>query len=320
MIAKILPLLLLFGLVQATIYQKYYDEAYSIAAAMTVDQKIGQTVQLDLYSVVDKNGTDPTLALKWHLGSLLIGGNGVPDANGNLIILPDMDETKTIAYYANATLDKWQKLTEKFKNVSMEITTNEGKTYDIRLLLGTDAVHNDQHVSGTILFPHNIGLSCSHNVDNFYNVGKWTAANVKKSGFNYAFAPTVAVSHNPQWGRFYETMGQQDDWIYKYAKAFTEGLQGKPGALTGILGSVKHFLGDGATMFGADEGNAHVGSFKSFISHNIQGYRGSIAAEVGSVMCTYSAVNWLPVALSPLLNAVLRRKLNFDGFVISDYN
>ena len=101
------------------------------------------------------------------------------------------------------------------------MTTNEGKTYSIKPLLATDAVHNDQHVSGTILFPHNIGLSCSHNPENFKNVGKWTAHNLKKSGFNYAFAPTVAVSHNPQWGRFYETMGQESEMIYKYGKAYT---------------------------------------------------------------------------------------------------
>lgn len=37
-------------------------------------------------------------------------------------------------------------------------------------------------------------------------------------------------------------------------------------------------MGDGATMYGADEGNAHVGSYKSFIQHNIQGYAGSIAS------------------------------------------
>ena len=69
-------------------------------------------------------------------------------------------------------MERWQKLAEKFNNISLEITTNEGKTYDIRPLLATDAVHNNQHVSGTILFPHNIGLSCSHNPNNFLNVGK----------------------------------------------------------------------------------------------------------------------------------------------------
>ena len=94
--------------------------------------------------------------------------------------------------------------------------------------------------------------------------------------------------------------------IYQYAKSFTEGLQGKPDALTGVLGSVKHYIGDGATMYGADEGNAHVGSYKSFFYHNSQGYNGSIAAEVGSVMCSYSAINWLPMAASSWLGAPLR--------------
>ena len=139
-------------------------------------------------------------------------------------------------------------------------------------------------------------------------------------GFNYAFAPTVAVSHNPQWGRFYETMGQESEMIFKYGKSYTEGLQGTPNNLTGVLGSVKHFIGDGATTYGADEGNARVSSFKTFLNHNIQGYKGSIESEIGSVMCSYSGINWVPMALSPMLNSILKQKLSFDGFVISDYD
>eukprot|EP00919_Chromeraceae_sp_WS-2016_P063742 GHVR01150868.1.p1 GENE.GHVR01150868.1~~GHVR01150868.1.p1 ORF type:complete len:199 (+),score=12.62 GHVR01150868.1:490-1086(+) len=115
-------------------------------------------------------------------------------------------------------------------------------------------------------------------------------------------------------------MGQEDDMIYQYAKSYTEGLQGKDGKLTGVLGSAKHFFADGATMYGADEGNAHVGSYKSFIKHNIQGYNGSISAEIGSVMCSYSSINWVPLSLSPSLQTILRQNLNFDGFVISDYD
>ena len=115
-------------------------------------------------------------------------------------------------------------------------------------------------------------------------------------------------------------MGQDHEMIYEYGKAYIEGLQGKPDALTGILGSVKHFIGDGATLYGADEGNARISSFKTFLHHNIQGYNGSVAAEVGSVMCSYSAINWFPMAISPMTDMLLRQKLKFDGFVISDYN
>jgi beta-glucosidase-like glycosyl hydrolase len=62
---------------------------------------------------------------------------------------------------------------------------------------------------------------------------------------------------------------------------------------------VKHFYADGATLYGADEGNAIVGSYKSFVYHNTQGYNGSIASSIGSVMVSYSAINWIPNAIGP---------------------
>ena len=115
---------------------------------------------------------------------------------------------------------------------------------------------------GNVLFAHNIGLSCSHNLDHFQNLGYWTKQGVKKSGFNYVFAPTVAVSHNPQWGRFYETMGQEDSYISDYASAFIKGIQDvSNGKINGVLGTAKHFFGDGSTKFGASEGSASVLNF-----------------------------------------------------------
>jgi beta-glucosidase len=43
-------------------------------------------------------------------------------------------------------------------------------------------------------------------------------------------------------------------------------------------------------------------------------------SEVGSVMCSYNAINWVPVSISTMIGSVLRRRLKFDGFVISDYD
>jgi beta-glucosidase-like glycosyl hydrolase len=168
---------------------------------MSVDQKIGQCLQADFYALTDKKGTDQTLALKYHLGSLLVSGDGLPDDNGNMAVIPQKEDQDREAY-STSTLNKWQKLSSKF-DYSINITAGDGKKYNIKPFLGTDAVHGNQHISGSILFPHNVGLACTHNPDNFYNSGYWTAQSVKKSGFNYAFAPAVSVSHNPQWGRFY---------------------------------------------------------------------------------------------------------------------
>ncbi len=83
------------------------------------------------------------------------------------------------------------------------VKSKDKKVYNIQPFFSVDSVHGDQRVAGNILFPHNIGLSCTHNPKNYYNVGYWAAHSMKRYGFNFAYAPTVAVSHNPQWGRFY---------------------------------------------------------------------------------------------------------------------
>ena len=138
----------------------------------------------------------------------------------------------------------------------------------------------------------------------------------------------MAVSHNPQWGRFYETMGTDPDLIYNYAAAFVEGAQSynpDTGKYDGILASAKHFLGDGATFWGIDQGNNTVYNMRSFLEHNFQGYAGGVSQCVGNVMCSYSAVNFLPMASNSfLLNGILKEGLldghPFNGFVISDYD
>lgn len=100
------------------------------------------------------------------------------------------------------------------------------------------------------------------------------------------------------------------------------GLQNRDdqGRWNGVLGSAKHFMGDGSTLYGADQGDAVAYSFKSYINHNVQGYVGALSAEVGSVMVSYSAVNGIPMAINPLIQNVLKSKLKFDGIVISDYD
>lgn len=142
---------------------------------------------------------------------MFVGGNSAPSTNGNLAKLGGyLDEDNNKQVYLNATSKNWKLLTDRFKELGVEVTTKDNKKHQIGFLLGIDAIHGDQHTVGSVIFPHNIGLSCSHNEGHFLNLGFWTKEGVKKSGFNYVFAPCVATSHNPQWGRFYETMGQQD--------------------------------------------------------------------------------------------------------------
>lgn len=117
-------------------------------------------------------------------------------------------------------------------------------------------------------------------------------------------------------------MGQEDSFIQQYAKSFVKGLQDVAGGkIRGVLGSAKHFLGDGSTRYGANEGTATVLNFKNYIQHNVKGYRGAVSSQVGTVMASYSSVNFVPNQFnSMLLMGVLREEEGFGGFVISDYD
>ena len=159
---------------------------------MSLDQKIGQMTQGDVPQMSADNVIDNSQVQQYNLGSVLIGGNYIPSNN--------------TVFYSKHLGDLLFKPTT-IENVQSEETDDDTESYEIYPLLGTDAVHGNQHIIGSVLFPHNIGLASTHDPDCFRNAGYFMGKDVLATGFNYAFAPTVAISHNYQWGRHYETMG-----------------------------------------------------------------------------------------------------------------
>ena len=156
----------------------------------SLEQKVGQMTQPDLPQVTTKDGIiDPSQISTYMLGSLLVGGSAVIGPNGEIHADPTNKEQ-----FKLATMENWRSIAKK---LMVPTTVKVGdKEMDIYPLIGTDAVHGNQHVLGEVLFPHNIGLAATHNEDVFFEAGYHNGASVKSSGWNYAFAPTVAISHN----------------------------------------------------------------------------------------------------------------------------
>jgi beta-glucosidase len=125
----------------------------------------------------------------------------------------------------------------------------------------------------------------------------------------------VAVSHNPNWGRFYETMGDNPAEVKAFAKAYVESLQNVVGGyITGVLACTKHFLGDAATFNGNDEGNSKVYNMKTFLDINMAGFLGALEANTGNIMVYYSAINDIPMSINTaLLQGTLKDENGFDG-------
>ena len=303
--------------VNKNFYKPYYKKAQAIVSKMTIDEKIGQMIvptttilipnledakylaTLSDDELIIKFGLDKIK--KYHIGSVLVGGNDVPfDAN-------------------DPSLAMWQKIARLAKS---QYSGPEGT----QLLLGTDEVHGNQHVLGSPLFPQNIGLGATHDPKLVKEAAKMTAAGTLESGFNWVFAPTVAIAHDYRWGRSYESFSQNPDVVKAMAYDFVAGMQNiQDNHITGKLATVKHFIGDGRTVNGLDEGNAEVTDFDELWKTDGAGYRGAIEANIGSLMPSYSSLNSVPMhyggdkGLLEKISTTGIYDYKFDGFVVSDY-
>ncbi len=270
----------------------------ALIAQMTVEEKVGQVVQADIGSVT------PADAKQYHLGSILNGGNSAP---GN-------DEFAAPA--------KWLALADAYYDVSVD---KSGGRIGIPIIWGTDAVHGHSNIVGATLFPHNVGLGAANDVEMMGRIAKATALEIRSTGMEWTFAPTVTVPQDIRWGRAYEGYSEDPKLVASYVGKFIRGLQGEPGGapmLKGphVLASTKHFLADGGTDEGRDQGDAKISEEALRDIHGVP-YVEAIDAGVQTIMASFSSWNGVKMTGNKsLLDGVLKQRMKFGGFIVSDWN
>lgn len=270
----------------------------SLLGRMTLEDKVGQIIQADIGSVT------PDDVRKYRLGSVLAGGNSKPGGR------------------RTATPAQWQAEADAFYAASMDTS---GGHLAIPVLFGINAVHGDNSTLGATLFPQNSALGATRDPELMRAIGAATAAEVRATGLNWSFAPTLAVPQDDRWGRTYEGYSEDPKIVADYAAAMVEGLQGKVGTdafldSAHVAASAKHFLGDGGTRDGKDQGD-NVDDEAELIRIHNAGYPPAIAAGVQTVMVSFSS--WRGQKMSgnrALLTDVLKHRMHFGGFVVSDWN
>jgi len=270
----------------------------NLIAAMSLEQKVGQIIQADIGSVT------PDDVYRYHLGAVLNGGNSDPGGR------------------YNAPARDWLAAADAFYAASMK---PNGKLPRIPVIWGSDAVHGHNNVVGATLFPHNIGLGATRNPDLVRRIGAATAIEMRVTGLDWTFAPTLAVVRDDRWGRTYEGFGESPEIATSYAAPLIEGLQGKIGEkdwLRGphIIATAKHFLGDGGTSRGKDQGDAQMPEAQL---RDLFGppYLPALDAGVQSVMVSFSSWNGVKMhGNRSLLTDVIKERWNFDGFLVGDWN
>lgn len=270
----------------------------ALMAKMTVEEKVGQLIQADILSVT------PDDVKKYHLGAILAGGNSKPRGT------------------VTATADEWKAASEAFYRAAMDAKSNHEP---IPLLFGIDAVHGHNNVVGATLFPQNSALGNAHDPELIRQIGEATAAEVRATGINWTFAPTLAVPQDERWGRAYEGYSQDPKIVAQYATAMVEGLQGKVGTpqfLDGshVIASAKHFLADGGTKNGKDQGDAMI-SEAALRDIHAAGYPPAIDAGVQVIMASFSSWNGRKMSADKdLITDVLKQHMDFQGLVVGDWN
>lgn len=274
-----------------------------LMSKMSLREKVGQMIQGASEAI------RPEELREYPLGSVLSGGNSAP--------LDAADD---------APVQDWIRTTATFGAVAIE--QRQGHT-PIPLIYGIDSVHGASNFKGATVFPHNIGLGAARDPALIEEIGSVTAAETAAAGVDWAFAPAVSVPRDDRWGRSYEGYSELPDITEQYAAAMVRGLQGEPGpdGFKGgriqqgkVAASVKHFLADGGTEGGADQGDARI-TEQDLINIHAPGYIAGINAGAMTIMASFSSWNGVKMhGNKSLLTDVLKGRLGFEGFIIGDWN
>jgi len=257
-----------------------------LLSLMTLEEKVGQMTQAERGDVHMGDIT------KYALGSILSGGGSVPMTN---------------------TPEGWISMINGFTRESLKTRLK------IPVLYGLDAVHGHSNAMNATILPHNVGLGAiavgdlDKGAKAAYTAGRITAQEMRATGARWTFAPVLGVAEDARWGRTYESFSENVNIVTVMGANVIKGLQDN-----GAAACMKHFLGEGQTIEGRNQGNALLD--RVGIERILPPYRAAIEAGAISLMPSFSSVNGVKMHESKsLLTDLLKNEMGFKGFVISDW-
>ncbi len=281
----------------------YDGQVRELLAQMTLEEKIGQMIQLDQEYLKDPRDIET-----YFIGSVLSGGNSDPKA-GN-------------------SLKDWTEMYDSYQKHALR--TRLG----IPVLYGVDAVHGHNNVLNAVIFPQNIGMGCTHNPKLVRKMSRITAIEMRATGVQWAFAPCITVPRDDRWGRTYEGFSEDPAIVAMLGKAAVQGFQGQNlSDPLAVAACAKHYIGDGGTKAQIIRNDAGSGGYRVKLDQGdtvideaglralyLPPYVAAVNAGVATIMPSFSSWNGVKCSASKrLLTEILKEELGFEGFLISDY-
>ncbi len=273
------------------------ERVEALLAQMTLDEKLAQMTQ------PEQNAISLSQITQYGVGSVLSGGGSAPKTGNNA--------------------EDWQTHINSMKRAALD------SRLGIPLLYGVDAVHGHNNVYGAVIYPHNIGLGAADDEDLMERIGAAVAEEVRATGIQWIFAPTLANPQNELWGRTYEGFGENTALVTRLGVAFIRGAQGVKDteeylSESKVFATAKHYIGEGYTEAGINQGDVDMSEeeFDALLHDTLlEPYRAALDAGVRTVMVSFNSVNGVKCHENDyLINEVLKGELGFTGLVVGDYN
>lgn len=258
-----------------------------------------------------------SLSLKEKIGQL----NQVTEPNSNT--LEDLKKrirrgeigSVILAATATAGNDEQQAVIVEMLNELQKCAIEESKS-GIPLIYGRDVIHGHRTV-----YPIPLAISCSFNPELIKNSYRCIAKEAANDSIHWTFAPMLDICHDPRWGRIIEGPGEDPFVGATLAKATVTGFQGDNLANEDSLAACsKHYLGYGYSEGGRDYTHTEISDYTLY-NYVLPPYRAAVDAGVATVMSSFNDINGQPVTSShKYLTDILRDRLGFEGYVISDWD
>lgn len=287
-----------------------------ILASMTLEAKIGQMTQIDISYFMNK--TNPmqvdmdllkSYIQKYEIGSIL----NSPFSGGPI--------DKVTGY----TASQWRALLNAITEYSATLTSSK-----IPIMYGIDSIHGATFVKDAALFPQAINIAASFDSKVAYDAGKITSKDTRAAGIPWIFSPVLGLGLQPLWARFPETFGEdpylasimgseiikglQYDWNQDYDS--TDTTSGLPRQTAACM---KHFIAYSMPEDGHDRSAVQLPD-RYLRQLYIPSFQAAVDAGVMTAMESYQEVGGVPMVSSQdYLNTLIRKEMNFTGFMVTDY-
>jgi len=276
----------------------------SILQRMTLEEKVGQMTQVTL-STINEGETEETVPPRPIIDEDALRDVIVEHHVGSLLNVDD-----------NALAPaQWRNLIATIQEVATEETR-----LGIPILYGIDSVHGANYVTGSTIFPQNIGLAATFDPSLIHQAAEITARETRAAHLPWNFAPVLDLGREPQWPRYYETFGEDPYLTGMMGAAAIEGMEGDDVSQgTRVASTMKHFIGYSEPENGLDRTTAQIPE-RLLRSHHLPPFRDAVEADAKTIMINSGDVNGVPVHASKyLLTDVLRGELGFEGLVVTDW-